>query len=288
MELLQLRYFCHAAETQSFALTAQAFGVPASSVSQRVRNLEKELGASLFHRRANRITLSAEGASFYQRVRTALSLLETAKQELRPSEERLNICINCNRQVAIDAIEAFKQLHPNVTLRVVFLQDPLADHYDVIFSAEDPRLEAIPHRLICKEQMVLAYANSSPLAQMQALDPVLLAKQPFLTFSQKSGLAALTHKICSDIGFQPNVVLETDDPSHLRKCVELGLGVAVGSLLSWGTTPSANVQLRPLNGYFRTSYLYFPGGERASAITDFYHCIYSLPRIQALREKQSI
>ena len=288
MELLQLRYFCHAAEVGSFSATAQAFGVPASSVSQRVRNLERELGVPLFVRSANRIALSTEGTIFYQRASTALGLLETAKREVHSAEERLQICINCNRQVAIEAIERFKQLHPNVSLRVVFLQDPLADHYNVIFSAEDPRLAKVPHRLICKEQMVLAYAKDSPLSKMQALDANLLAAQPFLTFSGKSGLAALTHKICSDLGFHPNVALETDDPSHLRKCVELGLGVAVGSLLSWGASPSENVLLRPLDGYFRTSYLYFPDGEPSGAIADFYRCLYELPRIQTLRKKQDV
>ena len=285
MELLQLRYFCYAAEAESFAATAQHFGVPASSVSQRVRNLERELGAALFIRNANRITLSAAGMAFYQKIHAALSLLDSAKQALHPSEERLAVCINCNRQVAIDAIDAFKKLHPNVSLRVVFLQDPFADHYDMILSAETPKLTPLHNRQLCKEQMVLAFSKQSPLAHMQSLDVTLLAKQPFLTFSEKSGLAALTHKICRDMGFTPNVVLETDDPSHLRKCVELGIGVAVGSSLSWGVVSCENVILRPLEGYFRTSYLYFPDGAPTGTLADFYKCFCELPRIKALRQQ---
>ena len=47
MELLQLTYFCHAAETESFAKTAREMGVPAAGISQSVKRLETELGATL-------------------------------------------------------------------------------------------------------------------------------------------------------------------------------------------------------------------------------------------------
>ena len=36
MELLQLTYFCDAAESQNFSHTAQKFRVPPSNVSQKV------------------------------------------------------------------------------------------------------------------------------------------------------------------------------------------------------------------------------------------------------------
>ena len=42
MELLQLRYFCHAAETESFTVTAKHFCVPPSDISQSIKRLEKE------------------------------------------------------------------------------------------------------------------------------------------------------------------------------------------------------------------------------------------------------
>ena len=56
--VLQLTYFCSAAETESFAKTAQKYGILAQGVSQSVRRLEKELGVSLFDRYANRIVLN--------------------------------------------------------------------------------------------------------------------------------------------------------------------------------------------------------------------------------------
>ena len=67
MELLQLTYFCDAAESQNFTKTAQKFGVPASNISQTVHRLESELGVSLFDRRANKATLNEAGKVLYSK-----------------------------------------------------------------------------------------------------------------------------------------------------------------------------------------------------------------------------
>ena len=60
MEMLQLKYFKDAAETQNFSKTAQKFTVPTSAVSQSIRRLEKEMGTPLFARTSNRITLNED------------------------------------------------------------------------------------------------------------------------------------------------------------------------------------------------------------------------------------
>ena len=69
MELLQLKYFCHAAESENFSVTAKAFSIPASNISQTVKRLENELGTTLFTRNANRISLNAQGKEFYEAIK---------------------------------------------------------------------------------------------------------------------------------------------------------------------------------------------------------------------------
>ena len=54
MELLQLRYFCDAAQTQNFSKTAKKYLVPTSNISQSIKRLEKELGCELFEHRGNK------------------------------------------------------------------------------------------------------------------------------------------------------------------------------------------------------------------------------------------
>ena len=81
MEILQLKYFCDAAQTENFSVTAAKHHVPTSCVSQSVRRLEKELGCELFFRSANRISLNENGKRFYGGVQRALNALEEAKNK---------------------------------------------------------------------------------------------------------------------------------------------------------------------------------------------------------------
>ena len=64
MELLQLKYFIDASETQNFSETAKKFYVPPSAVSQSIKRLESELNVKLFSRRANKIQLNENGILF--------------------------------------------------------------------------------------------------------------------------------------------------------------------------------------------------------------------------------
>ena len=47
MELLQLMYFCDAAETENFSRTAKKYHVPPSDISQSIKRLELELSAEV-------------------------------------------------------------------------------------------------------------------------------------------------------------------------------------------------------------------------------------------------
>ena len=78
MELLQLKYFCDAANSQNFSKTAEKFGVPPSCISQSIKRLEKELSVKLFNRSANKITLNNKGIEFYEKVSYGLGIINSA------------------------------------------------------------------------------------------------------------------------------------------------------------------------------------------------------------------
>ena len=116
MELLQLKYFCHAAQSCNFSKTAEKFGVPASGISQSIKRLEKELNTNLFDRKSNKIFLNESGRLFYEKANKALLLLEDAVSEISDSgtSGRIKISIAANRRIVISAIKAFMQIYPGV------------------------------------------------------------------------------------------------------------------------------------------------------------------------------
>lgn len=64
-QLDDLRVFCLAARKASFAATATELGTSPAYVSKRIAILEKDLGVTLFHRTARRVTVTEDGERVY-------------------------------------------------------------------------------------------------------------------------------------------------------------------------------------------------------------------------------
>lgn len=78
VNLHHLRYFLAAAEHQNYTHAAGAAGVHASTLSRRVRQLEDDLGVSLFERHRKGIRLTVAGRQFLSRTQRFMFDFERA------------------------------------------------------------------------------------------------------------------------------------------------------------------------------------------------------------------
>ena len=84
MELRHLRYFVAVAEAGSLKLAAQEkLHTTQPSLSRQIRDLEHEVGTSLFSRSARGVELTAAGRVFLDHARLVLSQAETALRLVR-------------------------------------------------------------------------------------------------------------------------------------------------------------------------------------------------------------
>ena len=65
-----------------------------------------------------------------------------------------------------------------------------------------------------------------------------------------------TLSICNRLGFSPHIVLQSEDPFYIRKCVELGLGIAIIPELSWHGQFSENIAMKNIGNFKRKIYVY--------------------------------
>ncbi|MDU9005104.1 LysR family transcriptional regulator [Sedimentitalea todarodis] len=77
-----IRAFEAAARCGSFTAAAAETGLTQSAISQRIGQLEKRLGTTLFYRRARSIELTIEGEAWLPHVRTALNSLRDSSEAL--------------------------------------------------------------------------------------------------------------------------------------------------------------------------------------------------------------
>lgn len=263
MELLQLRKFCHAARSGSFAATAKAFGVPPSDISQTVRRLEDELGVRLFDRQPNAVVLNSRGEAFARQTEQALRLLDGAVTAAADdgSSGEIYICVNTNRRIVMDTVEQFQRRYPAVSVRTRVFCDPTAQEFDLIVSAEDAVLTHYDRQKLLSEQLAIAVSRHSLWGAWDGQNFAALAAAPFITMGEGSSLYQLTLRLCREAGFEPHIAVQSDDPYYVRKCVELGLGVALVPLFSWQGQFGPSVVLHPLADRCRDTYLYTAPGR---------------------------
>lgn len=258
MELLQLKYFCDAAQTENFSKTAYKYNVPPSNISQSIKRLEKELSTKLFNRKPNSLTLSKQGKDFYKKINLALSIIDDAKAEITDREETgtLKISVMTNRHKVMDAIEKFAKKYPDIVIFTSYdLPEDISD-YDIVVSDEKFNSDNAEREIIVSEEISLAVNSENPLSTKSNITANDLSVENFICMNKESSLFSITRKICADIGFQPNIVMQSPDPAFVRKCVELNLGITFVPTISWQGMFSDKIVIKKLSGFYRTTYAY--------------------------------
>lgn len=257
MEFLQLVYFCRAAENENFAKTAREFNVPLASISQSVKRLEKEVGASLFDRSANGVKLNELGRIWYHSSKSSLLMLEDAKKKIKEEEVSgtIRLLVLSNRFMVRDAIGTFLKKHKNVSFVVDYYAKDTYDKYDLFITDNIDSsyvLNDYIFNVLIYDDIVLAVHKDHPLAQKEEILTENLENETFITLSKDSGLFAITRRILNKKKISLDFVYQCDDPDNVIKLVELGIGVAIVPKQAWSSLFTDNIRIKKMTGLAAT------------------------------------
>src|SRR5881275_1522994 len=124
MELRHLRYFVAVAEELHFRRAAERLHMSQPPLSQQIRRLEDEVGATLFVRNQRRVELTAAGQAYLARARDILAAVEDAAREARRVQRgevgRLDVGFvgSAMYSVVPELLRAFRERFPDVGLRL--------------------------------------------------------------------------------------------------------------------------------------------------------------------------
>lgn len=123
-QLRAIQYFSKVVETGSFTKAAKVFDVPPSSLSRRVSDLEKSLGATLLKRSTRVVKLTEVGRVYYNDVQYILSQLEQSKETVRSYQRtpmgrlRISAMVGFGEKILLPLLDDFSVLYPQIVLDV--------------------------------------------------------------------------------------------------------------------------------------------------------------------------
>ena len=260
----------------SFSGAARRTGIPRSSVSLRIRNLESSLGVRLFKRSTRACTLTAEGKDLYQRSEGALASLADTLADLKqvePShagEIRMTLPADFPAKIVAPAISEFCAAYPKVRINVIptnAVLDLVSENVDVALriGAANPQGAIVRGAL----DMELGFYASADYLRHHGT-PASIAMATRLIGPQQPELRHLVEQFV-DGGVLPRFHITVDSFTFIRELVLLGQGIGLlpRSLCKKALASGALVQVFPVSASVRLHLTYPSRADISSKIKAF-------------------
>jgi len=247
MELRHLRYFIAVAEEGHITRAAERLGMQQPPLSQRIKAIEREVDAQLFHRRARGVELTDAGRAFLSNARAVLAQLdrafETTRRTARGEEGRIRVGIvptSPFHPFVPRVIRAFRDAYPQVSLQ---LEERLGGELLELLGSEqiDVAFIRTPHtkqeqfvidRLL-EEPMLVALPAAHALARNgvgrgNGLSLKHLVRETFILYAPLgTGLREAMMAAFRAAGFSPRVGQEAPRVTSTLSLVAVGLGISL-------------------------------------------------------------
>src|SRR3984957_12068823 len=162
-----MRVFTRVVERRSFTLAAEDLGLPASTATDAVKQLEARLGVRLLQRTTRQVRPTLDGEAYYRRCLTILDDIEEAESAFRGAQPRGLLRVDVQgtqaRRFIVPALPGFFAAYPELEL---FLGDGdrfvdlVREGVDCVLRAGEPKeSELIARRIAPLPEATVASAG---------------------------------------------------------------------------------------------------------------------------------
>ena len=284
--LRQLHFFESVARLQSYSLAAQELHRTQPAISMQVRQLEEEVGLTLFDRAGRGVQLSEAGQEMYRccrAVREQLQQTENTFQALKGiSGGRLRIAVATTaNHFAMRMLAAFSKRHPgtsfalDVTNRQTLLEHLTGNVMDIVIMGKPPGSKSEVNSVAFMDNplVVVAPANH-PLARYHGTIPLSrIEDEAFVLREPASGTRQAMQRFFDKRGLPLHASMEMTSNEAIKQAVEAGLGLAVASMHTLELELSSQrLVVLDVEGFpiLRHWYLVTCKGRRLSPITEAF------------------
>ena len=240
MDIAKLKLFCALANTLHFGRAAAASHVSPSTISRSLKQLEDDLGTTLFERNNRSVALTHEGQSFLLFAREVLQQWDTYQESLLAQADQLRgqLSIYCSVTASysflFDILTEFRVNHPGIAIKL-HTGDPaqsiervLAGNEDIAIAAKPDKLPAgISFKLIARSPLIFIaprddktwHPPTSTAQDFWRTIPMIISEEGLARERLDAWFTAQQTR--------PNIYAEVKGNEAIVSMVSLGFGVGV-------------------------------------------------------------
>jgi DNA-binding transcriptional LysR family regulator len=237
MDVRTLSTFCVAARTLSFTNAAATLGCAQSSVTAQMKSLEEDLGSALFNRVGNRLELTGPGQRFLIYAERILALAQEAKDSVLDPDETGTVRFTAPETICTyllpPLLMTFKARYPRVRVQFLpgfvrdFKRNVLEGAADLAFVLEEP----FPSKVLAveklrDEQILIVAAPGHRLAGAASVSAQDIMGEEVLLKALGCSYRNQFERQLIAAGAHPGSFLEFQGVETIKRCVEVGLGIA--------------------------------------------------------------
>lgn len=202
-QLLALRVFVRIAEAGTFTRAADSLDIPKPTVTKLIQELESHLGTKLLQRTTRRVTVTPEGAAYYQRALSLIGELEdmdaaAGRTRAQPKGRlRVDIGSSLANLILIPALPDFRRRYPDIQLDLGVSDravDMVGDAVDCVIRGGALADSSLVARRIAELDYLTCAASAYLKARGQPAHPSELAQHDIVGyFSSLTGRPFALH-----------------------------------------------------------------------------------------------
>jgi LysR family transcriptional regulator for bpeEF and oprC len=156
-QIQSMRVFTRVVEAGSFTKAAESLDVPKGTVTKQIQYLEARLRVKLLNRTTRRVTVTPDGAAYYERTLRLLSDLDDIEASMtnaqsRPSGRlRVDVGASVARLLVIPRLQEFFERYPDIQLDLGVSDRPvdlIADNVDCVIRGGELTEQSLVARRI--------------------------------------------------------------------------------------------------------------------------------------------
>ena len=242
----QLRVFVEVARYGSMSRAAAALHLTPPAISMQIKEIETQLGLSLFDREGRRISLSTVGEYFLVHARRMLLALQDAENAMarfrRLEQGVLTIgMVSTAKYFVPQLLARFHLEHAGIDVRlqvagnreqlVALMQ---AGEVDLSVMGRPPRELAARAEVFAAHPLVFVGPPGHPLLTQGRAPLSALAPYPLIAREPGSGTRSAMQQFFNEHRFEPHISMEMSSNETIKQAVMAGLGLSFLSLHTIG------------------------------------------------------